>query len=151
MEMKFTLGHEKSEEIYNFLVEEEYIDEKGSAKDRLKIDLKENVLKLPQEFEYIRASIEKKLKSSAGKLVIKNADDKQQIQINKEVFIEQPHFKELWDKIKYKTTYQVNFDGEKLKEKCIENIDNEVYIPSEKFLFEKKRLAITKGGIEEGF
>lgn len=145
------LGHEKSEELYNFLVEEEYIDEKGNAKDRLKVDLKENVLKLPQEFEYIRASIEKKLKSSAGKLVIKNADDKQQIHINKEVFIEQPHFRELWDKIKYKTTYQVNFDGEKLKEKCIENIDNEVYIPSEKFLFEKKRIAITKGGIEEGF
>lgn len=145
------LGHEKSEELYNFLVEEEYIDEKGNAKDRLKIDLKENVLKLPQEFEYIRASIEKKLKSSAGKLVIKNADDKQQIHINKEVFIKQPHFRELWDKIKYKTTYQVNFDGEKLKEKCIENIDNLLEIPKERFLFEKKRIAITKGGIEEGF
>ena len=145
------LGHEKSEELYNFLIKEEYIDEKGNAKDRLKIDLKENLLRLPQEFEFIRASIEKKLKSSAGKLVIKNADDKQQIHINKEVFIENGDFKELWDKIKYKTTYQVNFDGEKLKEKCIENIDNEVYIPSEKFLFEKKRIAITKGGIEEGF
>lgn len=145
------LGHEKSEELYNFLVEEEYIDEKGNAKDRLKVDLKENILRLPQGFEYIRASIEKKLKSSAGKLVIKNADDKQQVHINKEVFIEQPYFKELWDKIKYKTTYQVDFDGEKLKEKCIENIDNEIYIPNEKFLFEKKRLAITKGGIEEGF
>lgn len=146
------LGHEKSEELYNFLVEEEYIDEKGNAKDRLKIDLKENLLKLPQEFETIRTSIEKKLKSSAGKLVIKNADDKQKIYINKEVFIEKPHFRELWDKIKYKTTYQVNFDGERLKEKCIENIDNLLLeMPKEKFLFEKKKIAITKGGIEESF
>ena len=145
------LGHEKSEEIYNFLVKQEYIDEKGNVKDRLKIDLKENILKLPQEFENIRTAIEKKLKSSAGKLVIKNADAKRQISINKEVFIEKGDFKELWDKIKYKTTYQVNFDGEKLKEKCIENIDNGIFIPNEKFLFEKKRLAITKGGIEEEF
>ena len=145
------LGHEKSEEIYNFLVKEEYIDKEGNAKDRLKVDLKENLLKLPQEFEYIRTAIEKKLKSSAGKLVIKNADDKKKIEINKRVFVEENNFRELWDKIKYKTTYQVDFDGEKLKEKCIENIDNSVYIPNEKFLFEKKRISITKGGIEEGF
>lgn len=145
------LGHEKSEEIYNFLVKEEYIDKEGNAKDRLKVDLKENLLKLPQEFEYIRTAIEKKLKASAGKLVIKNADDKKKIEINKRVFVEENNFRELWDKIKYKTTYQVDFDGEKLKEKCIENIDNSVYIPNEKFLFEKKRISITKGGIEEGF
>ena len=144
------LGHEKSEEIYEFMVKEEYIDYKGNVKDRLKIDLKENSLKLPQEFEYIRTSIENKLKSSAGKLVIKNAENKEKISINKQVFIEEDNFRKLWDKIKYKTTYQVNFDGEKLKEKCIKDIDATVHIPSEKFLFEKKRLAITKGGIKEG-
>lgn len=145
------LGHEKSEEIYNFLVEEEYIDDKGNTKDKLKKDLKENILRVPQEFEYLRTAIEKKIKSSIGKLVIKNANDREKININKQVFVEEDNFKKLWDKIKYKTTYQVNFDGEKLKEKCIENIDNGVYIPSEKFLFEKKKLTITKGGIEEGF
>ncbi len=143
------LGHEKSEEIYNFLLEEEYIDEKGNARDSLKFALEENTLKLPEKFENIRAAIEKKLKSSAGKLIIKNAEDKKRITINKEVFVEEDNFRNLWDKIKYKTTYQVNFDGEKLKEKCIENIDNGIFIPSEKFLFDKKRIAITKGGIEE--
>lgn len=145
------LGHEKSEEIYNFLAKEEYIDDKGNTKDKLKKDLKENILRVPQEFEYLRTAIEKKIKSSIGKLVIKNANDREKININKQVFVEEDNFKKLWDKIKYKTTYQVNFDGEKLKEKCIENIDNGVYIPSEKFLFEKKKLTITKGGIEEGF
>ena len=149
-ENEIYLGHEKSEEIYNFLIKEEYIDDKGNATNRLKIDLKENILKLPEEFEYIRPAIERKLKSSAGKLVIKNADDKKKISINKQVFIEENNFRKLWDKIKYKTTYQVNFDSEKLKSKCIEDIDNYIDIPNEKFLFEKKRLAITKGGIEQG-
>lgn len=149
-ENEIYLGHEKSEEIYNFLIKEEYIDDKGNATDRLKVDLKENVLKLPKGFEYLRPAIEKKLKSSAGKLVIKNANDKKKIKINKQVFIEEDNFRKLWDKIKYKTTYQVNFDGEKLKQECVANIDNFIDIPNEKFLFEKKRLAITKGGIEEG-
>lgn len=150
-ENEIYLGHEKSEEIYNFLIKEEYIDDKGNATDRLKIDLKENILKLPEEFEYIRPAIERKLKSSAGKLVIKNADDKKKISINKQVFIEEDNFRKLWDKIKYKTTYQVNFDSEKLKNKCLEALTAGINIRNEKFLFEKKRLAITKGGIEENF
>lgn len=142
------LGYEKSEELYNFLVEEEYIDEKGSAKDKLKTALKDNNLTLPQEFETFKTLIEKKLKSSIGNLVINNAAKKKQIHLNKKVFIDKPDFKELWNKIKYKTTYQINFDGEKLKEKCIENIDNDLYIPDEVFSVTKQKLEITKGGIE---
>ena len=99
------LGYEKSEELYNFLVEEEYIDEKGSAKDKLKTALKDNNLTLPQEFETFKTLIEKKLKSSIGNLVINNAAKKKQIYLNKEVFIDKPDFKELWNKIKgYVTT-----------------------------------------------
>lgn len=144
------LGHENSKKIYDFLVAEEYIDEKGNPKNKLKKDLKDDRLKLPDEFEVIRPAIEKKLKMSAGKLIIKNADDKKQIRVNKEVFLKDD-FKQLWDKIKYKTSYQVDFNGDKLKEKCVENIDNELYIPNEKFLFEKTRLAISKGGIQENY
>ena len=45
--------------------------------------------------------------------------------------------------------YQVNFEVAKLIDTCIINLDEEVYIPFEKFLYDKKRLAITKGGIGE--
>lgn len=142
------LGHEKSEELYKCLLTENYINSKGKVEDKLKIDLKENRITLPMEFEPLKTAIIKKLKSTAGKLIIKNADDKKKIHVNKGVLLS-PEFKELWDKVKYKTTYQVDFDEKKLIEKCIETIDNTVYIPSEKFLFEKKRLQITQGGIEE--
>ena len=144
------LGHEKSEELHKFLVENEYVDEEGNAKDKLKADLRDNRLILPQEFEHIRPAIEKKLKSSAGKLVIKNADDKKKRKINKEVFLDK-NFSELWDKIKYKTTYKVNFDSNNLIAKCVKDIDDYLFIEDEKYIFEKKRLALTHGGIEEGF
>lgn len=144
------LGHEKSEELHKFLVENEYVDEEGNAKDKLKADLRDNRLVLPQEFEHIRPAIEKKLKSSAGKLIIKNADDKKKIKVNKEVFLDK-NFSELWDKIKYKTTCKVNFDSNNLIAKCVKDIDDYLFIEDEKYIFEKKRLALTHGGIEEGF
>ena len=31
-------------------------------------------------------------------------------------------FKELWERIKYKTTYKVNFDEDKLVEECAKQI-----------------------------
>lgn len=147
------LGHEKSEELYNYLVQEEYIDEgnkpgEGIATKRLKVDIENNLLKLPEEFENLRLSVVRKLKLSMGKLAINNADNKKVIKYNKKVALGDD-FKELWNKIKYKTIYQVDFDGEELKDACIKNIDEGVYIPEQKFIFNKKRLAITKGGIIE--
>lgn len=142
------LGHEKSKEIYQDLIKKDYVDERGNAKEKLKHDLQEGKLELAEEFHSIKESILQKLKVTTGKLVIKNADEKKKIILNKKVFLSE-EFKELWNRIKYKTTYQVNFDGEELIKRCIKNLDDGVYIPKEKFLYDKKRLAITKGGIEE--
>ena len=141
------LGHEKSKEIYQDLIKRNYIDENGNSKEKLKIDLGKGILEIPEEFENIKELIIKKLEPISRKLVIKNADDKKKIEINREVFLSD-EFKKLWDKIKYKTTYQVNFKEEELIKECIKGLDDGIYIPSEKFLYDKKRLSITKGGIE---
>ena len=142
------LGHEKSKEIYEDLIRREYIDENGNVKEKLKRDLDEGKLELAEEFKDIKESIFKKLKSTTGKLVIKNADERKRINLNKEIFLSED-FKELWDRVKYKTTYQVNFNSEKLINECIKNLDEGMYIPAEKFIYDKKKIAITKGGIEE--
>ncbi len=140
-------GHEKSKEIYLDLIKKNYIDESGNSKEKLKKDLEKGILEISEEFENIKELIIKKLEPISRKLVIKNADDKKKIKINKEVFLSD-EFKKLWDKIKYKTTYQVNFNEEELIKECIKGLDNEIYIPSEKLLFNKKTLSVTKGGIE---
>ena len=142
------LGHEKSKEIYEELIRREYIDENGNVKEKLKRDLDEGKLELAEEFKDIKESIFKKLKSTTGKLIIKNADERKKINLNKEVFLSED-FKELWDRVKYKTTYQVNFNSEKLINECIKNLDEGIYIPAEKLIYDKKKIAITKGGIEE--
>ncbi|MGL5123002.1 MAG: type III restriction-modification system endonuclease [Fusobacteriaceae bacterium] len=146
---KIYLGHEKSEEIYNYLLTQKYINNKGKAEEKLKIDLKDNKIFLPEEFDFIKNEIIEKLKSTASKLVIKNAEDKHKISINKGILLS-PEFKELWERMKYKTNYKVEFNEEELIKKTIETIDNTIYIPTDKYLFEKKKLQITQGGIEGG-
>ena len=147
-EKEIFLGYEKSKKIFQDLINRDYIDEDGNTKDKLKKDLDEGNLELAEEFKGIKEIIIEKLKLTIGKLVVKNANEKKKITLNKKVFLSD-EFKELWDKVKYKTMYQVNFEVEKLIDKCIINLDEEVYIPFEKFLYDKKRLAITKGGIGE--
>ena len=142
MEKKFILDM-KIKRIYEDLIRREYIDENGNVKEKLKRDLDEGKLELAEEFKDIKESIFKKLKSTTGKLVIKNADERKKINLNKEVFLSED-FKELWDRVKYKTTYQVNFNSEKLINECIKNLDEGIYIPAEKLIYDKKKIAIQR-------
>lgn len=57
-----------------------------------------------------------------GKLEIKNKEDKKLVKINKQVFANL-EFKELWDRVKYKTTFSVNFDSNALVDKCVKFIN----------------------------
>ena len=51
------------------------------------------------------------LKKLAGKLEIKNADERKQVKTRQAV-LQSEEFKALWDRIKHKTTYRVHFDNE---------------------------------------
>jgi type III restriction enzyme len=44
------LGVEKSEQLWNFLKDGEFLDNKGRVQDSLRIALKENTLELPDEY-----------------------------------------------------------------------------------------------------
>jgi restriction endonuclease len=56
-------------------------------------------------------------------LEIKNADERRQIGTRQAV-LHGAEFKALWDRIKHKTTYRVQFDKEKLIESCIRAVND---------------------------
>ena len=87
------------------------------------------------------------LKKIAGNLNIKNATNKRAVTLNKEVYLSED-FKELWDRIKYKTTYRVKFDETKLIEKCVEEIKNSLIVAKARFAYNKAGLDITQGGVD---
>jgi type III restriction enzyme len=138
-EVKY-LEQQASEELWNYFNEKGYIDENGKVTDDLKRALKDNKLDFPEDYKEAQSQVAATLRKVAGNLNIKNADDKKKISINKRRFLS-PEFKELWDKVKYKTTYAVKFDSSQLIKACAEEIMKNLKVDKAKMLY-------TKGGIE---
>ena len=141
------LGVEKSEQLWNFLKEKDFVDHKGKIQDRLRTAIKERKLKLPDEFSRQAGEIEAILRKLAGKLDIKNADERVTIR-TREAVLESEEFKALWDRIKHKTTYRVEFDNDKLIEDCARAILDAPTITKTRAQFRKADIAIGKGGVE---
>ena len=140
------LGVEASEKIWAFLNEQELVDNRGKVQDNLKEALKNGTLDLPEEFQAHQADITAVLKKLAGKLDIKNANERKTISLNKERFLSDD-FKQLWDRIKYKTTYRIDFDNEKLIVDATKAIEDCPPITRTRARFRKAGLEIGKGGI----
>lgn len=141
------LGVEASEKVWDFLKENGLVDNRGKVQDTLRTALKENTLELPDEFSEQELGIKEILRKLAGKLDIKNADERVTIRTRQAV-LESDGFKALWDRIKHKTTYRVEFDNEKLIENCAEAILNGPPITKTRAQFRLAEIAIGKGGVE---
>jgi len=140
------LGVQKSESIWSYLLVNGYIDHKGKVQDKLRTALKDDSFVIPDEFKDIQPQVKEILRKLSGKLDVKNADDRNQIKVRKEVLYS-PEFKELWDRIKHKTIYRVHFDNDKLISDCIEAIKNMPPITRSKLTWNKAGIEIGKGGV----
>ncbi|WP_425447854.1 type III restriction-modification system endonuclease [Dethiothermospora halolimnae] len=139
------LGQKKSEKLWEHLLDEDYINNKGKIQDKLKKDLKDNNVQIPDEFSKAKDAIVSKLRKVAGNLNIKDNSKKKTVKLNKKVYLS-PKFKELWNKIKYKTTYSVEFDEEKLIEECILDIRDNLHIGKAKLVYAKAKVDINEAG-----
>lgn len=140
-------GQDSSEELYTYLNLKGYIDNRGKIQDLLKHDLKTNNVELPEDMlDHIKAQVLSTLKQVAGKLEIKDNSKKERVKVRKEVLLSQ-EFTNLWSKIKFKTTYAVDFDSEKLINACIDNLNERLVISKGKIIYTKNTIGITKGGV----
>jgi len=140
------LGAAKSEELHKHLLANQYIDPRGKIQDKLKMDLKEDKVDLPPAFVPQTVQINAVLKKIAGGLNIQNNDNKRTIKLNKAVF-ESPEFKELWDKIKFKTTYNVEFDPAALIQKCSDELKKNIIVGKTKFTHITAKVGIERSGL----
>ncbi|MGK2873048.1 MAG: type III restriction-modification system endonuclease [Alphaproteobacteria bacterium] len=141
------LGVEQSKALWEHLKAAGYIDAKGKVQDSLKTALKDGTLALPAEFDTQRGQIAEVLRKVSGRLEIKNADERKQVAVRKGVYLS-PEFKELWDRIKHKTTYRVQFDNDKLIQSCIDSLRQAPAIPKARLQWRKADIAIGKAGVE---
>jgi len=142
----YPILEEKSGELFGFLQKNEYIDKKGKVTEKLKQEI--DNLPLPKEFEEKKEEIVTTIKKIVGrKIEIKNANERKRVKLKKEVLLT-PEFQELWNRIKHKTIYKIDFDVDELIKKCIKKIDEEVKIGHIKYEYEKAKIDISKSEIQ---
>jgi type III restriction enzyme len=56
-------------------------------------------------------------------------------------------FKALWEKVKYKTTFNVNFDSDSLIKECIRALDDRLKVSRGKLIYSKAKLTMNIGGV----
>lgn len=140
------LGTEKSEQIYHDFKEKGYIDDNDKVTDLLKEVIKSDKVEVREELAGYKAEIQAVCRKVSGSLNIKPAAEKRTVALNKEVYLGSD-FKELWERIKYKTTYSVDFDTEKLIEKCCYMMQKMLDISSAKLVYTKAHVNISGGGV----
>lgn len=139
------LGFERSKELWEHLRAKGYIDEKGKVQDTLRAELKGGTLVLPAGFEAVSSQVQEVLRKLAGKLVIKKAE-REPVKTRDKV-LHGEAFKALWDRIKHRTTYRLDFDQEALIRDCAEALAKSPAVTGARVQIRKAEIAIDKGGV----
>ncbi len=141
------IGVDLSAEIRKYLIEKDYIDSTGKVLDKLRMAIKENKVELPEHCAAEAVAIVNRLRKLAGKLEVKNADESVKVKLRREVYLDE-RFRELWDRIKAKTTYRVEFDNAKLIGDCAKAIFTAKPVAKTRVQFRMGLLDVKESGVE---
>lgn len=146
------LGVDQSKALWDHLRAAGHIDAKGKVQDSLKIALKDGKLALPDAFEPYRGQVAELLRKVTGRVEVKNRDDRETVPLRKgadgKAVTLSEDFKALWERIKHKTTYRVQFDNDKLIRDCTAALTRDLHIARARLQWRKAEIGIGKAGVE---
>jgi type III restriction enzyme len=142
------LGIDNATNLIAYLKDAQLLDAEGMVSDTLSGVLRNNGFSLPAPFtayiDDIRAAIIRTLR----RVEIKNSSDSQIVKPRRAV-LDSHEFRELWDRIKFKTQYRVHFDNKALIQECAFSIKNLASaIGKPKIIIRKAALSIDRAGVE---
>lgn len=149
---KKPLGNEQSKEIIDYLKENKLLDNRNKGTEELAKAVKEDSFNLPDKFHEIDEDIESKVFAviktvfDTRKVEIKNREDRVQIKLKKEALA--APFLEIWEKIKHKTNYSINFDSGEFIKKTAEKLDEELRVRIAKLEYNKATIVTDHSGID---
>jgi type III restriction enzyme len=142
------LGFAQSKVLWEYLKTAGLVNAQGKVQDALRSALKNGTLALPEPFAAQLSQVHEILRKLAGRLEIKNADERRQVK-SRQAVLQGADFKALWDRIKHKTTYRVQFDNEALLLTCITALqDPSFVIAKARMQWRKADLSIGRAGVE---
>jgi len=146
------LGVDQSKALWDHLCAAGLIDAKGKVQDSLKSALKYGMLALPEAFEPYRGQVAELLRKVTGRVEVKNRDDRETVPLRKgadgKAVTLSEDFKALWDRIKHKTTYRVQFDNDKLIRDCTAALTRDLHIARARLQWRKAEISIGNAGVE---
>ncbi len=86
------------------------------------------------------------LERADNRPVLRDASKEVTVKLKKQAIVS-PEFMELWNKIKHKTAYRIDFDTETLIDKCVKEIKEMPFIPKAKIISQNAELQLEKEGI----
>jgi type III restriction enzyme len=141
------LGIDQSKQLWEYLKAEKLLNAQGKVQDTLRTALKNDTLTLPESFASHLPQVKEILRKLAGRLEIKNADERRQVR-SRQAVLHGADFKALWDRIKHKTTYRVQFDNEAMLANCIKALAGAPPIAKTRLQWRKADIAIGRSGVD---
>lgn len=149
---KTPLGHQKSRELIQYLKDHKYLDDNNKGTEALAKAIKEDNFDIPESIKEIADDMKEKIvdaikeKFNVDRIEIKNKDNAIKVRLNKEVLA--GPFLELWERIKYKTKYSIQFDSESFINQAADKLSEELEVRITRLEYERHRLETTGSGIE---
>src|SRR5699024_4536241 len=150
--LKEVLSKVNSKRRVRFFQEKEYLNSQNKGTETLARAMKEGTLEVPDDIAAISDTIIEQISDriqmqfDSSKVNIKNRGERVTVKVQKEALAEP--FLELWDKIKYRTTYSLNFDTEKFIKEAAKTLSEDLEVRIAKLQYFKAELENKASGIE---
>ncbi len=141
------MGFELSKAVWEHLHAHGYISTEGRILQPLRAALRDGTLSVPPFATAEVGQIAALLRKLAGRIEVLDADNPHRVKPRPAVLLS-AEFKALWDRIKYKTTYRVDFNSERLIEDCARALHDAPKIPRARLEWRTAGIAIGRSGVK---
>jgi type III restriction enzyme len=143
------MGQTRSEQLHAAFQQLGYLDSKGRVTDKAKKALKENKAEVPPGHDVNEQSVIAFLRDRAGRnLDVKDADaPKGWVQPQKAVIASEA-FQSLWERVRDRTIYRVDFDSDALVRACVKELKY-LEVERARVIWEQGAIGIERGGVAE--
>ena len=145
-EEEVALGRTSSENIWAELVSKGFIDNNGKIQTTFNPSKEGFSLGLSEKFAEKESDIITVLQSYQLERHIKKDEEPKRLKINKQIFLD-PEFENLWNKIKHRTTYQVDYSTDVLIANATKTIKEMEKIEPVKVAYREDIIGVEKKGI----
>jgi type III restriction enzyme len=135
------IGREAAEEIRQSLMQQGFLDAEGKIQPKFDPKSPSFKVELPDGLKSLTSAVTDLLSSYQIEQHIRSDRDEKSNRLRKEVVIT-PEFQELWERIKPKTTYRVEFETEELVRRAVQAIKLKMSH------IEKPKISVQTGGVQ---